>query len=115
MASKVVDVDHGRDTDNADKRPAFQFPQRGSVERRKMVSKVVMGMVSEVMMLKMVSKVVMGMAVETIITATFIIGGGIVSPSIFSLLSFCVIIIDITIIARTGATPDQTDLLVQTI
>ena len=98
MASKVVDVDHGRDTDNTDKRPAFQFPQRGSVERRKMVSKVVMGM-----------------AVETIITATFIIGGGIVSPSIFSLLSFCVIIIDITIIARTGATPDQTDLLVQTI
>ena len=114
MASKVVDVDHGRDTDNADKRPAFQFPQRGSVERRKMVSKVMMVMVRELMM-KMVSKVMMGMAVETIITATFIIGGGIVSPSIFSLLSFCVIIIDITIIARTGATPDQTDLLVQTI
>ena len=114
MASKVVDVDHGRDTDNTDKRPAFQFPQRGSVERRKMVSEVMMGMVRELMM-KMVSKVMMGMAVETIITATFIIGGGIVSPSIFSLLSFCVIIIDITIIARTGATPDQTDLLVQTI
>ena len=108
MASKVVDVDHGRDTDNADKRPAFQFPQRGSVERRKMVSKVMMVMVRELMM-KMVSKVMMGMAVETIITATFIIGGGIVSPSIFSLLSFCVIIIDITIIARTGTTPDRTD------
>ena len=107
-------MDHGRDTDNADKRPAFQFPQRGSVERRKMVSKGMMVMVRELMM-KMVSKVMMGMAVETIITTSFIIGGGIVSPSIFSLLSFCVIIIDITIIARTGATPDQTDLLVQTI
>jgi len=38
--SKVVDVHHGRDTDNADKRPAFQFPQRGSVERRKMVKEM---------------------------------------------------------------------------